>query len=257
MSRTAIIGTCVTRDIWRELEIPLDEVLYISRTSLASLTSAPIRGVTVPSDPPPIDGIGRHSLRMVAADLEKTALIDLAAFKPTHLIIDLIDERFDLLRQGESIATHTWELACLDLIGKPGLESTQILPRMSDEVDALWRQAVTQIGALLDSPPFADVRVILHHTRWADTYVDRDGQRHDFGDAQGIMPGVPASKAAHNDLLRRYRDLFMQAVPRTRVVQASSRLMVGDAGHIWGLSPFHYVRPYYDDVWRQLRGLGV
>lgn len=251
MSRPAIIGSCITRDIWRECDAPLDEVLYISRTSLPSLVSGPLDAPpAVPADPPPIDGIGRHSLRMVAADLNKTALAALTEHRPTHVLFDFIDERFDLLEQDGAIVTKSWELDCLELMGKPGLASARLLPRLSDEVEALWREALAGIADLLHSPPLAQAAVILHHAQWAGAYRGKEGGLATFS-------GEPGHWDAQNAMLRRYRDLFVQAVPRTRVVQASDRNQQADEGHVWGLSPFHYVTDYYPDVWRQLRGLGV
>lgn len=257
MSRTAIIGSCITRDIWRECDIPLEDVLYISRTSLPSLVSSPVHGPVLPADPPPIDGIGRHSLRMVAADLEKTALAALIAHSPTHVVFDFIDERFDLLDQNGAIITHSWELDCLGLIGGPGLEAPRALPRLSAEVDSLWCDALGKIAQLLHTPPLSDAAVILHHAQWSDAYRDRQGGAGSFGGTLHIWNGRPAAFSAHNELLDRYRDRFVEAIPRARVVQASAAAQLADEGHIWGLSPFHYVKAYYSDVWRQLQALGV
>jgi hypothetical protein len=257
MSRTAIIGSCITRDIWRECEIDFTGVLYVARSSLASLTSTPIKGVVMPDEPPAdVAGFGRNSLRRVAADLDKTALAEIVEQRPTHLIFDFIDERFDLLQQDGAVATHSWELDRLGLIGGPGLTAPALIDRLSPRADALWRDGLTRIAELLNAAPLAQTTVILHHAQWATAYLDAAGAPGKFEDSVPMWPGAE-SLTANNALLRHYRDLFMQAVPRTRVVQAASRLMVADANHIWDLSPFHYVRGYYADVWRQLRGLGV
>ncbi len=257
MSRPAIIGSCITRDVWRECNAPFGDVLYIARTSLASLTSAPVVGVSVPPEPPAgVAGFGRNALRRVAADLDKSALAALVDYRPTHLIFDFIDERFDLLDQDGAIVTHSWELDCLGVIGGPGLPSPRAIPRLSEEADALWREGLARIAQWLNNAALADTTVILHHAQWAATYLDADGHPAAFSDPTPMWPGQ-ASRLAHNALLRRYRDLFMQAVPRTRVIQASDKSQVADARHVWGLSPFHYAPAYYADLWRQLRGLGV
>jgi hypothetical protein len=251
MSRPAVIGSCITRDIWRECDAPLDDVLYISRTSLPSLVSRPLADPPpVPDQPPPIEGIGRHSLRMVAADLNKTALAALVQHRPTHVLFDFIDERFDLLEQDGAIVTKSWELDCLELVGGPGLAAPRLLPRLSPEVEDLWREALVRIADLLHAPPLAEAQVVLHHAQWAAAYRGKAG-------GTAAFDGDRAHRDAQNAMLRRYRDLFVQAVPRTRVVQASDRNQQADEGHVWGLSPFHYVTDYYPDVWRQLQGLGV
>jgi hypothetical protein len=257
MSRTAIIGSCITRDVWRECGVDFDGVLYVARTSLASLTSTPLKGVVAPSEPPAgVEGFGHNSLRRVAADLDKTALAAIVDQRPTHLIFDFIDERFGLLEQGGAIATHSWELDRLGLIGSAGLEAPKLIDRQSPRADALWRDGLAKIADLLTQPPLAQTRVILHHAQWALRFLDANGTSTTFDDTVPMWPGT-ASLTAQNALLRHYRDLFMQAAPRTHVVQASDRLQVADARHVWGLSPFHYVPDYYADVWRQLQGLGV
>ena len=251
MSRVAIIGSCITRDIWRECDLALDNVLYISRSSLPSLTSGPLAVLPdLPADPPPIDGIGRHSIRMVEADLRKSALASLVEHRPTHIIFDFIDERFDLLEQDGAIVTRSWELDCLELIGGPGLPSPRVIPRLSDEVDALWQAAAEAMGRLLNGPALAEAKVIIHHTQWARTYRQKTGET-------GVFDLGPVDWEGHNALLRRYRDLLLSAVPRAKVVEAPSSAQTGDEGHIWGLSPFHYAPDYYADVWRQLQALGV
>lgn len=257
MSRTAIIGSCITRDIWREGAIDFTGVLYVARSSLASLTSAPILGVAVPDAPPEgVAGLGRNSLRRVAADLTKTALAEVIEQRPTHLIFDFVDERLDLLEQGGAVATLSWEIDRLGLIGGPGLESPTVVGRLSPRADWLWREGLARLADLLNTGALAGAAVILHHAQWARTYIGADGAPGRFADTVPMWPGeLPLT--AHNALLRRYRDLFLQAVPRARVVQASNRLTVANARHAWGLSPFHYGRGYYADVWRQLQRLGV
>ena len=47
---------------------------------------------------------------MVADDILKRGLGKLAAYRPTHLILDFIDERFNLLRRGATVINHSWEL---------------------------------------------------------------------------------------------------------------------------------------------------
>lgn len=251
MSRVAIIGSCITRDVWRECDLPVDDLLFISRASLPSLTSAPLPvAPALPADPPPIDGIGRHSIRQVEADLRKTALTALADHRPTHIIFDFIDERFDLLEQDGVIVTKSWELDCLELVGKPGLEAPRVIARLSDEADRLWQAAVPRMAAALNGPALAGAQVIVHHAQWARTYRTKAG-------GTGTFDLGPVDWEGHNALLRRYRDLMLRAVPRAQVVEAQYGAQIGDEGHVWGLSPFHYVPAFYADVWRQLQALGV
>ena len=50
VSRIAIIGSCITRDLWPILgETPRD-LLYVARTSLPSLFSRPLHDVAIDGD---------------------------------------------------------------------------------------------------------------------------------------------------------------------------------------------------------------
>src|SRR6266481_212201 len=112
MSRIAIVGSCITRDLWRfrggtSPSGPAD-LLYISRTSLPSLFATPVKGFRAAVRPP--GGLRPQPHRALVADLSKTALARLVAFRPTHLIFDFIDERFDLLSVDGTLVTDSWEL---------------------------------------------------------------------------------------------------------------------------------------------------
>ena len=123
--RVAILGSCVTRDIWSLPRFTIEDrraVLALCRTSLASLFAEPCRGLAPPPRPLP-HGISPWEVRMVGHDLGKTGPANLVAFQPTHLILDLIDERFDLLRCGEQVATLSWEAHLLGLLQGRGLRA--------------------------------------------------------------------------------------------------------------------------------------
>ncbi|CAN5526656.1 hypothetical protein BH10PSE5_BH10PSE5_04960 [soil metagenome] len=254
MIRVAIIGSCITRDLWPILgEAPAD-LLYISRTSLPSLFAPPLSGVQVAADPPP--GLARHQHNAVRADLAKSALAALIAHRPTHVIFDFIDERFDLLAARDTLVTHSWELEVSGYLAQPGLEHARIVARASAECDQLWREACREMAAFLRQTPLAQARIILHESQWAQRFLDREGQVRDFDPEVMIFDGNIARREAHNALLASYQDGFAALTGAARV-RADASLVMGDVGHRWGLSPFHYVADYYRDIWRQLRELGL
>ncbi|MFZ3005791.1 MAG: DUF6270 domain-containing protein [Phenylobacterium sp.] len=254
MARVAIIGSCITRDLWPILgEAPAD-LLYISRTSLPSLFARPLAGVELADDPPP--GLARHQHNALRADLKKSALAALIAHRPTHLIFDFIDERFDLLAVRDTLVTHSWELEVSGYLDQPAFSSARIVPRASAQCDQLWREAALETAAFLSTTPLSDARIILHESQWAGRYLDLAGQLQDFDPDVMIFDGNVASLDAHNALLRSYQQRFAELTGAARV-SADPGLMVGDVGHRWGLSPFHYVADYYRDIWGQLRALGL
>src|SRR3954471_4562883 len=106
MPRFAIVGSCITRDLWRFRGRTVTELMYVSRTSLPSLFAAPVAGFRPAAKPP--GGLRPPPHRAVVADLQKTALASLVALRPTLLIFDFIDDRFDLLSVGASLVTDSW-----------------------------------------------------------------------------------------------------------------------------------------------------
>ena len=95
MPRIAIVGSCITRDLWPIHGGGAEQLLYVSRSGLPSLLGAPVAGFAPASGLP--GDLRRHEHNALVADLQKTALRRLVTFRPTHVIFDFIDERFDLL----------------------------------------------------------------------------------------------------------------------------------------------------------------
>ncbi len=252
MSRVAIVGSCITRDVWRLSGETGAGLLYICRTSLPSLFAPPVAGFR-PARTPPGD-LKPMPHRAVVADLTKTAIAELVAFRPTHLIFDFIDERFDLVSAGDALATRSWELETSGYLSQRAFRGARDVPRLSPACDRLWREAAGQMAALIRATPLKDATLILHAAQWADVRRSAAGDRPLEG--VEILPGRPTDPAAHNALLRRYEDQFRALAPPLAIVEAPG-LRVADPDHPWGLSPFHYTPDYYAEIWRQLTALGV
>jgi len=253
MSRVAILGSCITRDLWPVRGAGVTDVAYVSRTSLPSLFARPAAGFRPRHEPP--NGLGRHQHIALVADLTKTGLHRLVAFRPTHLILDLIDERFDLMRAGGAVLTHSWELEASGYLRQPALADAVDIPRLSGGCDRLWNDGAETFAAFINATPLKGAKLILHSARWAERSRSRDGGLADVTDVE-VLPGRPAAIAAHNDLLARYEARLGQLFPALLRVEAP-QWRLADADHRWGLSPFHYVPEYYAAIWTQLSALGI
>ena len=252
MSKVAIIGSCITRDLW-PIRGEAERLFYVSRTSLPSLFSEPVRRVRPAAAPP--KPLGRHQHRAMIADLEKTALAALVAFQPTHLIFDFIDERFDLLSVDGAIATHSWELEVSGYLKQKAFARARAIPRLSDACHRLWSRGAAEMAAFVRATPLKDARLILHSARWAERYRDGRGRLKALPTPE-ILPGRPERTPDHNRLLAASEAEFLALMPPMTVVEAPD-LRTSDDDHQWGLSPFHYVPAYYQEIWRQLAALGV
>ncbi|MCR5876521.1 DUF6270 domain-containing protein [Phenylobacterium sp. J426] len=254
MPRIAIIGSCITRDLWPIQGAAGDHaLLYVSRTSLPSLVSEPVRGFRPAATPPPPLKGNQH--KALVADLAKTALARLVAFRPTHLVLDLIDERFDLISVGRSIVTHSWELEASGYLEQKAFRGGRPIGRLSAGCQRLWTEAAGEFAALVRATPLREAQLVLHVSRWADEVRGSDGRRRPLTDV-AILDGRPADIGEHNALLEAYEATLTGLMPPMARLDAGG-LRVADAGHRWGLSPFHFTPEYYAEIWRQLEALGV
>ena len=253
MSRVAIVGSCISRDVWRFRGDPGPDLLYICRTSLPSLLASPVAGFRTAPTPP--GGLKPKPHRALVADITKTALAELVAFRPTHLIFDFIDERFDLVSVGDSLVARSGELEASGYLRQRAFAGARDVPRLSPACDRLWHEAAGQIAALVRATPLANAQLVLHAAQWAHSRRSRAGRETPIGGVE-ILPGRPADIAGHNALLERYQAKFTALMPAMARVEAPD-LRLADPDHEWGLSPFHFVPDYYAEIWRQLAAVGV
>ncbi|ACG76901.1 hypothetical protein PHZ_c0487 [Phenylobacterium zucineum HLK1] len=252
MPRVAIVGSCITRDLWPIRGGGAETLAYVSRTSLPGLVSPPVAGFRPAREPPAPLRLHQHNALL--ADLRKTALERLMAFRPTHLIFDLIDERFDLISVGDAIVSHTWELEVSGYLEQKAFRARRPIPRLSAACSRLWHEAAAEIAAIVRGTPLREATLILHVSRWAHAQRTPQGVRPLEGAA--LLDGQPVDIAEHNALLAAYEARFVEVMPPMARLDAGA-LRLADPGHHWGLSPYHFVPEYYAEIWRQLEPLGV
>ena len=253
MSRVAILGSCITRDLWRFRGSAVADLHYVSRTSLPSLFAKPVPGFRPATKPP--TGLKAQPHRALVADITKTALAGLVAYRPTHLIFDFIDERFDLLAAGGALITDSWELEASGYRKQAALRGARTIPRRSAAAERLWLEAAVELAGFVRATPLRDARLILHKAQWA-THRRGAGRRAVPLTDIEILPGVPGDIGGYNALMARYEAAFTELMPPMAQVSAPDQRWA-DKAHAWGLSPFHYEPGYYAEIWRQLEALGV
>ena len=251
--RVAILGSCVTRDLWRMTGAAADDLLYISRTRLPSLFAPRLQGLVLYDGPPP--GLRPNPAQALRADLTKTALARLAAFRPDVVILDYIDERFDLLVGAGGVVTASWELETSGWDALLPMEALRRLDALGDADVTLWRRGLDALATLFaPGGALSGARVVLHEAAWADAMRTSSGRLEALDPDLEITPGRRASRVAHNARLARMHAATRATLPGLEVVKALDSLIVSDPDHVWGLSPFHYIPDYYAEVWRQLGG---
>ncbi len=230
-----ILGSCVTRDALAEDTEGFELVEYWARTSLASAFSAtPVGSVQLSNI------ASSFQRRMVEGDVKKLIPSQLTAAKAELYVVDLIDERFDLCQTPDGgLCTVSNELRSSGFTRDAG----RIITSGSAEFFTLWERGWSALLATLREKGALD-KLRIHKAYWSTNNEDRSG----------FLPSYPASSIlAANDFLDRLYARVAQDVPREHIIECPADLVVGALQHKWGLSPFHYVTPYYREFMRRLR----
>lgn len=253
MIRIGIVGSCITRDLWPIRGGGAEFLHYVSRTSFATLLSTPVEGFRASEDLP--GDLHLHEHAALLADLRKTALNRLISYRPTHLIFDFIDERFDLMAVRGGLALNSGEMVRSGYLAHPPFDERRLISRLSGTSERLWLEAAAEFAAVVRATPLRQAKLILHSARWATRQRTADGRLLPIEGVE-IVGGQPAEIAPYNALLERQEAAFEALMPPMAKVDAGG-FRLADSAHRWGLSPFHYVPEYYDEVRRQLSGLGL
>lgn len=231
--RVGIHGSCVTRDAFGG---PLPEALiaaYVARSVIPSaLGPAPEKGLPLVW----LEEASPWERRMVEHDVSKTGLALLADAGLDMLIIDLIDERFDLI-VGDGMVSDSASLR-KSSAASLFLSNGEAFNLLSQRRDLYWQAALPK---LLDWLRIADIPVVIHEARFAYRYRDSH--------AGEICP-MPQSEAflaqVNARLDQMYGDLVDGLGSMARRLTPPEALVVADDSHRWGLAPFHYIPAYYE-----------
>jgi hypothetical protein len=184
--------------------------------------------------------------RAIEPDFKKTFFADLEAMRCDILVVDFVDERWDLLRIGDSFVTLSADLmnSAVERLFRRGFRR---VARHDPEIQMLWRDACARFAATIRER-LPNVRIVLHRVSGADRY-------HDGRKVRALAPfadGIPLGqiRAVVEDCYSCFRshgrDLYELDLPPT---------YLADPCHRWGISPFHYEERYYRDAAAKLSSL--
>ena len=170
--RIIILGSCVTRDIFRIERIGVNIVDYFARTSIKSLISPPIE-----INPDEIVLSSEFQKRMVLRDFSKDFWNVVGHSPFDFLLLDFIDERFNIYGYKNSVITKTNELVQSGFTAnhdeemieqkRKNIPATEMIGDMSRFVIRLSEIVPTS-------------KVILIKAFWAEQYLDKDGNKRFF-----------------------------------------------------------------------------
>jgi len=229
-----ILGSCVTRDMFNFLKI--EHLLQDYRARMS------ITGYGFPSLDANFDFLNTLSgfrKSTVRKDLSKEPL---PLKKMDVLVIDLIDERFEIYTKNDILFTRSTYLA--EASGVSHLNATLAFERGKKEHFAAFELGMSK---LLDDCKLHGVEPILHCARWTD--VKRiSGENIAISEDSVYLERIQRE----NLILSQLEDIVKKLNPNMKVL-SSPDLCVADPDHKWGLQPFHYIKSYYSDIFAQLK----
>jgi hypothetical protein len=240
-ARISILGSCVSRDSFSALsrmKAHAELSLYYARTSIISLMSE--RFV----EPENYGEDRGFETKCVQRDLRKTFFTDFAQAAPEILVLDFIDERFTIGRLGDRWCAATnaffripWRPEVLAGFERLSKHSPAIMERWEAEF-LRFRDRVLEIQP--------GIRVVIHDARHAELTTQENGGVGPFAQEE-----LQRSRFA-NRTLARMAEFAANAFPGASVISPSKDTLIADHAHQWGHLPYHYIKPFYFDVARQL-----
>ena len=222
--KISILGSCITRDIFREMKLDHLVKSYRARTSIHSIIQEQKANSTTLSLPE-----SNFQKRMVLADFNKE---DLEFKGCDFLIIDLIDERFDLITNFGSVITLSNEIKQNNLI-----ENKNLYVERGSELDySLWRKAVRKLSNKIDIP------IIIHKSRLSHKLnIDTPAIDIDY---------LYIDKM--NEILSKYEEIIYDEIEVVGTISVPNELLISDVNHVWNYSPYHYIKSYYEEALNQI-----
>ncbi len=241
--RLAILGSCVTRDLFTHVPEALDQIElgpYVSRATLISMAGQAPRAV--------VSRLGEHVAkrfddRRFVLDARKDYFRVLAKYKPETVVLDLIDERHATYLFDDGALTVT--KVSKEFLVEHGL---QRLPRLVSPFSPEWQSLQGRSIEALISRLRADLpsaRFIVHAAGYALRYLSA-GEVRDFPDTEPSRRWNAHLEAAYVRLI--------EGLDATRVGAGSDGVLAGGQ-HLWDLTPFHYDVGYYRTLAAQLGAL--
>lgn len=222
--KIGIFGSCISRDIFREMKLDHLVKEYRARTSIHSITQLEHANTSKINYPE-----SKFQTKMVKYDFEKT---ELNLVDCDFLILDLIDERFQLITNFGSVVTLSNELRNSNKI-----ESViNYVVRGTERDMTLWREAVKRFSKMVNIP------IILHKSRLSSVLNhENDGIKVDYEYIEKM-----------NQKLIAYEKIIYDELDIIGTIDVKNDLLTSDVNHVWGYSPYHYIYEYYEEALHQI-----
>lgn len=255
--KVGIIGSCVTREAFITRNNPQYKDVYdlgplAWQTGLVSFLSTPV-AADVAASIEPGTKVNEHGARTMARDIAKTDRADLEEFAPDYLLFDLYsDVRYGLARIGDATITNNPNsFRKTDYFAAGDGFTTLHMANASAEYVPLVEAAVDELVEW-QRRALPQTTLVLNCFRYSSYY------RTSTGDLNFVKyRGDQKRDDLYRRLLRendRYDSLYRSITDRhdLRTIDNRDRSYHSDGDHPYGISPWHFGRPFFQDFMADL-----
>lgn len=239
--RISVFGSCVSRDILNLEKCVSNEVvpgICVERESFASAVSLPVANINERS----ITLESAFQRRMVEWDVSKRSLDIMRSNAPEYLLIDFMEERFDLaVVRGEN--GECTLVTFSDEFRRSGLEyeKTFFWQDLSESFEGVTFEERFSLFCNLIRSMYDPNNIILNKAYYCDAYYDLSGKPRRFDES------VRRRTRVYNSKLNKLYTRFEQLIPEAKVLDYCEGYL-GFEGHRWGLYYAHYQNEYYEQA---------
>lgn len=199
-------------------------------------------------------------LKCFTREVEGSILEEILDYDPDIIILDFIDERYDILRVGGGYLTLAVELLMSGASEQEWFRNGERIPRLSQECYRLWTTAARNFAEFLHVR-LPNAQVLIHDAPWTSVIVEgRDLSSEIPGPGlteQELHEGNVAQVPEYDLLTKSYAGILASFLPKSEWLTIPKDLQVAARDHIWGAAPFHYVTEYYAAAVAHLSARGV
>ncbi|ADO49980.1 DUF6270 domain-containing protein [[Enterobacter] lignolyticus] len=241
---TIIYGSCDSRDIFRIYQdtnrvTRFNIVYYATNISIATILATPFL-------------YDKNFVKLESKFLESCVRDDLSKVIVNNIIksmtpdsifvIDLMDERFDIIRCSGSEFTKSWNLQKTELFKNLNIDS--VLHFDSEEKYENTCKNITKLLNVL-SGLISSNRIFFNETLMCTHYFNNDSAFIPFSNECYSID-------AFNIFISRVIEYVKVNHSSINFISTPPYLNFGDCTHLWGLHPYHYNKTFYLSRARQI-----
>lgn len=233
-----ILGSCISRDVFLPTyKEDIGSIGYYPRTSFARLALESVDLI------PELDNLSSPFQRkIVKQDMKLDVLETLLTTDFDYILIDLIDERYGLIKYRNTFITNSYEVNMSGILGD--VSKLEKIEAGSDKFYSLWEKGFEIFINYCKENNLLD-KVVVNKVYWASMLDDASP-----------IPNFDKKKIiANNSILDSLYSIIQKYIPESNFIIYPKSYFVAKKDHKWGIMPFHYVDSFYRHTYEELNKL--